>query len=104
MDAITEIRLLKNIHTRRVTSGICFDVTHCKIGLQTYIDCKHLVSVVVQLPFFKEQVIPWTEKAKNFKTNVLLYKNYDDTAKKILNLVEIEDENCYNENRKKVGK
>lgn len=89
MDAITEARLLKNIRAHRIPGGICADVTHCRSGLWNCIVCKHFVPEVEQLPYFKEQVIAWTEKAKKFKTNVLLHNNYDDIAIRFRNIVEI---------------
>lgn len=96
MDAITEARLLKNIRAHRVPGGICADVTHCKSGLWSCIDCEHFVPEVEQLPYFKEQVIAWTEKAETFKTNVLLHNNYSDIAVKFQRIVENLGDGCYN--------
>lgn len=82
MYAITEARLLKNIRAHRVPGGICADVTHCKGGLWSCIDCEHFVPEVEQLPYFKEQVISWTEKAEKFCADKQMTANYTDIAAK----------------------
>lgn len=89
MDAITEARLLKNIRAHRVPGGICADVTYCKSGLWSCIDCKYFVPEVEQLPYFKEQAVAWVENAEKFKTNVLLHNNYIEIARKFGKIVEI---------------
>lgn len=104
MDAITEARLLKNIRAHKVPGGICADVTHCKSGLWSCIDCEHFVLEVDQLPYFKEQAIAWAEKAEKFKENLLLHNNYNEIARKFGNIVEILERNCYNERQEKVAK
>ena len=99
MDAITESRLLKNIRAHRVPGGICADVTNCKSGLWSCIDCEHFVPEVEQLPYFKEQGAAWDEKADRFKNDTLLYQNYTNIALKFKRIVENLEGECYNEER-----
>lgn len=96
MDAITEARLLKNIRAHRVPGGICADVTHCKSGLWSCIDCKYFVLEVGQLTYFKEQAIVWAEKAEKFISNKQMADNYADIAAGFAKIVEKLEDGCYN--------
>lgn len=96
MDAITESRLLKHIRSHRVPGGICADVTHCKSGLWSCIDCEHFVPEVEQLPYFKEQVIDWAEKAEKFRADKQMTANYADIAAGFEKIVEKLEDGCYN--------
>lgn len=96
MDAITESRLLKNIRAHRVPGGICADVTHCKSGLWSCIDCKHFVPELEQLPYFREQAVVWEEKAKKFQSDKQMADNFVDIAAKFQGIVEKLEDGCYN--------
>ncbi|MDD2497319.1 MAG: hypothetical protein PHY90_04160 [Desulfitobacteriaceae bacterium] len=96
MNAITEARLLKNIRAHRVPGGICSDVTHCKSGLWSCIDCKHFVPEVEQLPYFKEQVVAWAEKAEKFQNDKQMVDNFTDIAEGFAKIVEKLEGGCYN--------
>ena len=96
MDAVTESRLLKNIRAHRVPGGICADVTHCQSGLWNCIDCDHFVPEVEQLPYFKEQVAAWEEKAKKFYTDKQMANNFEDISRKFRSVVEKLEDGCYN--------
>lgn len=97
MDAITETRLLKNIRAHRVPGGICADVTHCKSGLWSCVDCEYFVLELEQLPYFKGQAIAWAEKAQRFASDVQLHNNFSDIAHKFRIIVEKLEKGCYNE-------
>jgi len=97
MDIVTETRLLKNLRAQRVLGGICSDVTHCQSGMWNCIDCEHFVPEVEQLPYFKEQVVTWSDKADKFRQDKQLYDNFSDISMKFSKLVEELEGKLYNE-------
>lgn len=97
MDIVTETRLLKNLRAHRVLGGICSDVTHCQSGMWNCIDCEHFVPEVEQLPYFKEQVVTWADKADKFRQDKQLYDNFSDISMKFSKLVEELEGKVYNE-------
>ncbi len=97
MDIIAETRLLKNLRSHKVLGGICSDVTHCESGMWNCIDCEHFIPEVEQLPYFKEQVVAWSEKADKFEKDKQLYDNFSDISLKFSKIVEKLEEKLYNE-------
>ncbi len=97
MDVVTESRLLKNLRAHRVSGGICVDVTHCQSGLWSCIDCEHYVPEVEQLPYFKEQVKSWEEKAMRFAGDKQLQDNFADIARSFKKIIERLENKCYYE-------
>lgn len=97
MDAVTESRLLKNLRAHRIPGGICADVTHCQSGLWSCIDCEHYVPEAEQLPYFKEQVKSWEEKAIRFAGDKQLQDNFIDIARDFKKIVERLENKCYYE-------
>lgn len=96
MDSITESRLLKNLRAHRVPGGICADITHCKSGLWNCIYCEHFVPEVEQLPYFKEQTVAYSEKAKKFQNDKQMTDNFADIAARFAKIVEKIEDGCYN--------
>lgn len=61
------------------------------------INCEHFVPEVGQLPYFKEQVVTWTEKAEKFRQDKQLYNNFFDISLKFSKIVERLEGKLYNE-------
>lgn len=79
-----------------VLGCIYSDVTHCKSG-RSCIGCKHFIPEAEQLPYFKEQVIAWSEKAEKFRQDTQLADNFSDISLKFGKIVEELEAKLYNE-------
>lgn len=93
MDAITESRLMRNIRSHRVPGGICIDVTHCKNDMWNCLECNRFIPEKEQLSYFEEQSCAWSEKAKKFRNDAIMYANFTNIAfrfDKIINKIKEE--------------
>lgn len=77
------------MRAHRVSGGICADVTHCKSGLWSCIDCECFVPEKEQLPYFKEQAAEWAKKAAMFRTDIQIANNFGDFSRRFDEIVEL---------------
>lgn len=67
MEEAVEKKLLRNIRAHRVNGGICTDILSCKSDMFSCLDCKSFAPDHKNLDYFKDQVISWEKKVKQFE-------------------------------------
>lgn len=87
MDLITEARLLNNLRSHRVPGGICSDISHCKSDMWNCLECRFFVPEKEQLPYFKDQVVSWQQKADKFKNDEIMSSNFSAVAKRFEKII-----------------